>query len=313
VGVLLLTSLLLQAPALQQPACPLAAPDRAWVDTLLDTWRGVARDALRIDPEPLPLIIVFNESCVWRIGDTVDGAAHGGTIPLPDGGMVPARLMTFAGTYGSDDRPFLVMAMPSIWRADPKHQDDPGLPLLIRAVFAHEMTHTVQARGIGQWLAEVEKRLALPEGLDDDIIQTRYEKDPDFRAAVAAERSLLYQAVAEANASVRRALLSTAVSAIAARRQRYFSGDAAVYAELEDIFLNMEGLGNWAAYQVARREGLEPADARAFIRGGGERWSQDEGLAAFLLLDALLPDWRDRVLKGRPASVLALLTEASRR
>ncbi len=312
-GALVLASLLWLAQVPPAASCDLAAADRAWLDELIAGWRDVAVSALHIDPDPLPLIVIFNETCAWSIGDTVEGVAHRGSIALPDGETVPARLMAFAGAYDPDDRPFLVMAMPSIWRADPRYQEDPGLPLLLRGVFAHEMTHTVQARVVGDWLGALEQRLSLPDGLDDDIIQTRFEKDSEFRAAFAGERVLLYQAVAEENASVRRALLSTAVSTMAARRARYFSGDDAVYAELEDLFLNMEGLGNWVAYQVALEAGLSPSDARAFIRRGGTRWSQDEGLAVFLLLDGLLPDWRSRVLEGRPESVLAMLTEAARR
>jgi hypothetical protein len=311
VSALVLISLLLSAQA-QPPACDLPPADRVWIDELIDTWRAVAGTALRINPEPLPLIIVFDESCAWRIGESTEGAPHDGSIPLPDGETAPARLAAFAGTHGPGDQPYLVMAMPSLWRADAKNQAEPNLALLIRAVFAHEMAHTVQAKGIGEWLSTVEKRLRLPEGLDDDIIQTRFGNNSDFVAAFAGERGLLFQAANEQNASVRRALLTTAVSMMEGRRGRYFTGDDAIYGELEDIFLSMEGLGQWVAYQVALREGMSPADAQNFIRRGRNRWSQDEGFAAFLVIDALIPDWRERVLNGRPASVLALLTEASR-
>ena len=312
-SVLVLVSLLLSAQAQPPAACDLPAADRAWIDELTDTWRAVARTALRINPEPLPLIIVFDESCVWRIGENTQGAPHSGSIPLPDGETAPAMLAAFAGSYGPGDQPYLVMAMPSLWRADAKNQADPNLPLLIRAVFAHEMTHTVQTKAFGEWLSDVEKRLTLPEGLDDDIIQTRFGKNSEFAAAFAGERGLLFQAANEPNASVRRALLTTAVSMMSSRRGRYFTGEDAIYSELEDIFLNMEGLGQWVAYQVALGDGMSPADAQNFIRRGRNRWSQDAGFAAFLVIDALVPDWRNRVLDGRPASVLTLLTEAARR
>jgi hypothetical protein len=287
--------------------------DRAWVQDLLTTWRAVAREALRIDPDPLPAIVLFDEQCVWSGADDANGKAHGGNVPLPTGESIPAQLSTFAGTSGEGERPFLVMAMPAIWRASPRHQNEADLPLLMRAVFAHEMAHTVQSSGIGAWLGGVETRLTLPQELDDDIIQTTFEKDPEFRAAWTAERSLLYQAANETNESVRRALLSTAVTMIESRRARFFTGDNAVFAELEDLFLNVEGVGQWTAYQVALRGGLPPLDAQNAIRRGRTQWSQEQGLAAFLLIDALVPNWRDRVLKGKPASVVALLSEAARR
>ena len=286
---------------------------RAWVEELAGTWRAVAKNALRVDPDPMPLIVLFDESCVWRVEKEITGAPHQGAVPLPDGESIPPRLGSFAGTYGPGFQPFVVMAMPSIWRAEPRHQNNPSLPLLLRAVFAHEMAHTLQARHMSAWLADIEKRLALPEGLDDDIVQTRFEGNLEFRASHAAERGLLYQAAAEENPSVRRALVGTAVSMMESRRARFYTGENAVFAELEDVFLHMEGLGNWVAYQVAVADGMSPADARTFVRGSRNRWSQDTGLAVFLLVDSLDSGWRDRVLKDRPPAIPAFLAEATRR
>jgi len=292
--------------------CEMGPSDRAWINEQIDTWRGVSRDALRIDPDPLPLIIVFDETCAWSIDREVRGTLHGGAVPLPDGEQVPARLMTFAGSYGPSKKPFFVMAMPSIWRADPKHAGDAGLALLMRAVFTHEMAHTVQTAGIGQWLNDIESRLGLPGDLDDDIIQTRFGGDAGFRLAFEAERDALYEAAAQKDPARRRVLVSKAVSMMEARRTQYFTGANAIYAELEDVFLNMEGLGNWVAYQVTLREGMSEAGGQAFIRRGRNRWSQEEGLAAFLVIDALVPGWRAKVLQGKPASILGLLREAVR-
>lgn len=308
----MLLSLMLLVALAQAPPCEMAADDREVVQQWIASWRAVAREALRINPDPLPTLVLFDERCVWRDQETT-GVAHGGMVPLPDGESMPARLATFAATSGEDNRPYLVMAMPSLWRAEPPNQAEPNLPLLLRVVFAHEMAHTVQAAGIGAWLGEVETRLTWPEGLDDDIVQARFEKNSEFRAAWSAERTLLYQAANEPNASLRRALLSTAVSMMETRRRRFFTGEDAVFADLEDLFLNMEGLGQWVGYQVALRAGLSPAEAQTFMRRGRTRWSQEEGFAAFLVIDALVPDWRERVLKGRPASTLELLAEGARR
>lgn len=287
----------------------MADADRAWAQDLLASWRTVARDSLRIDPDPLPTIVFFDDACRWS-GIEPAGTPHGGTLRLPDGESMPVRLATFAGV-GPGEQPYLVMAMPSLWRAEPRHRDNPDLPRLLRSVFAHEMAHTVQSAGIGAWLGDVEKRLKLPGGLDDDIIQNTFEKDPEFRAGWSAERTLLYQAANESTPSLRRAFLTTALAMMNARRTRYFTGERAVLGELEDLFLNMEGLGQWVGYQVALQGGLSPAEAQAMMRGSRNRWSQDEGLAAFLVIDALVPGWRGRVLKGKPASVYALLQEAA--
>jgi len=304
--------LVLASSAHAQTPCAMGRSDHAWVNEQIDTWRSVSREALRIDPDQLPLIIVFDETCAWSIEREVRGTPHAGSLTLPDGEQVPVRLMTFAGSYGPSEKPFVVMAMPSMWRADAKHAGDADLARLIRAVFTHEMAHTVQTAGIGQWLNDIERRLGLPDDLDDDIVQTRFEGDAGFRLAFEAERDALYEAAAQKDPARRRVLVSEAVSMMEARRAKYFTDANAIYAELEDVFLNMEGLGNWVAYQVALKEGMSEASGQDFIRRGRNRWSQDEGLAAFLVIDALVPGWRAKVLQGRPASILGLLREAAR-
>lgn len=64
----------------------------------------------------------------------MEGASHGGQVTLPDGRTIPAALTTFAATYGADDSPLMVMALPAIWRRQARHQSDPDLDLLIRSV-----------------------------------------------------------------------------------------------------------------------------------------------------------------------------------
>jgi hypothetical protein len=296
-----------------QPAasCTLAPADRTWIDDLLVVWRGVAREELRVEPEPLPLMLFFDQQCAWtRDGSSLSGSRHGGTLTMPDGKKAPVRLMSFVGTFGPTEQPYLVMAMPAIWAAERK--DASNLPLLMRAVFAHEMAHTVQTKGIGQWFAEIEKQTRMPDDLDDDIIQTRFEKNAEFARMFGEERDQLYAAVNDTDSSRQRAAVGRAVAMMRARRARFFVGAEAPMAMFEDLFLGMEGLGNWAAYRVARRAGLAPMEAQEFIRRGRSRWSQDEGLAAFLLIDALVPDWRPAVLSGRPVSVPDLLSRIAR-
>jgi hypothetical protein len=96
-----------------------------------------------------------------------------------------------------------------------------------------------------------------------------------------------------------------------ARRAKYFTGNDAVFAELDDVFLGMEGLGQFVAYRSAMLDGMTAADAIEFVRRGGRAWSQDEGLAAFLAIDALVPAWQARVLDSTPPGVLSLLAAAA--
>ena len=49
-----------------------------------------------------------------------------------------------------------------------------------------------------------------------------------------------------------------------------------------------------------------------FVRDQRKYWSQEEGLALFLLLNALVPDWQARVFGPAPVPPFALLEDAMR-
>lgn len=88
------------------------------------------------------------------------------------------------------------------------------------------------------------------------------------------------------------------------------SGENAVYAEFEDVFLMMEGAANWAAMQHVARE-MPQSEAVESIRGRRQRWTQDEGLGIFLAIDAALPGWQSMVMGDHPPSLEALIERAT--
>ena len=324
-----------QSPAAS--ACRLSDADRAWIESTLAAWDTASREILAIEPRPLPWVVYFDATCVWHVNPdartlekqtagravvagevsargrrvAVLGFEHGGEVRIPDGNAIPPRLATFAGNYGEGGRSFFVMAMPSVWRAEERHRDEPNLDALVRSVFVHEMSHTIQTPVFGPRIDGLVARHKLPDDLDDDIVQKRFADRSGFAEAVDRERTLLYRVAAEPDGKRRRALAAEAVAAIKERRARYFTGPDAVYAELEDIFLTMEGVANWAAYHVAARERLAGTDALTLIRGRRRWWSQDEGLAIFLALDALGTNWKAAVLGPHPPSIVDLLSKGS--
>ena len=78
------------------------------------------------------------------------------------------------------------------------------------------------------------------------------------------------------------------------RQARWFTGDEAVFAALDDIFLALEGVGQWAGYAwLAHPEGggVAADEAIRIMLGRRRWWVQDEGLALLLVVDRLLPDW----------------------
>jgi hypothetical protein len=301
------------SPAVPQPLLPLASAcrfrgePRDWTAQALTAWDRLDARRLRIVRPAAPAITLFDQACVYRLtpdrrGDfrvglrryRTEASPHAGQIALPDGSTVPARRLAFASPMTSSDGRdgmFFIMALPSLWRADAAETRDPAR--LAMVVFMHEFAHSQQAEGLGE---RVDALLAggLAPDADDDVVQDRFASRPGYAAAWARERDLFYQAASAPDALTARARLAEAARAMKARRDRWFRGDDALYAPADDVFLTLEGTGNWAAFAwlTDPQGGAMTRDqAIAFIRGAGTHWSQDQGLGVILAVDRLIPDW----------------------
>ncbi len=311
--------------------CELDSANREWIKKTVDAWEKVREHSLYISSHKLPRLILFDESCVWNINAnsaefSAKNAAkgkivlnkksyaffaskHEGKIALPENGEIPAQLLTFAATYENGEKAFLVSAMPSIWRKAPHLQDEKNVETLIKSVFVHEMTHTFHHKYHAK-LNVIEKTLQDAENFDDDIIQDIFGKNEEFKKAYEKEHELLFQAVGEKDLTKKRKLAKAVYEKIQARRKQFFTNENAVYEELEEIFLTMEGAGNWAAYKSAMNQGMNETDALKLIRRSEKYWSQDEGIGLFLLIDALFPKWQKKAFGNSQMSVTDLLGEA---
>ena len=296
----------------------MSAIDAAWSRAALSAWELTHRDILNWDEARVrPTIVFFDRVCSYRGDGLVDWqrAPHNGAIALPDGKSLSPQVVSFAAPYDSDRLAFFAMALPTVWRADGV-QSELGLETLMTSVVVHEMTHTQQFSYFAPLLTDLTSRYQLGDDLDDDVIQTRFEATPAFGADIATERDLLFAAAASHHDATARELARAIKTRIDARRAAYFVGDDAKYAELEDVFLTLEGVAQLAAYRwlTHRRGGARSDEAGTLsaFRRGGRRWSQDEGLALFLVVDRLVPDWRQSAFAARPARALALLARAAK-
>jgi hypothetical protein len=211
--------------------------------------------------------------------------------------------------YRNGRSAFFVMAMPSV-----RQTTDVSAPTraeYLQGVFSHEMTHTRLLVDINRRVRELTRKNDLVYPINDDLIQSEFRRASGFEAAVKREREQFYRAALEPASDRQRQLTVKALEWVRARHARYFTGPSAAYAELESLFLTMEGVWQWAAYRLARRRaGGNDAEALRLVRDNKKYWSQDEGLALFLLVDALVPNWQSRVFAPAPASPFALLEEA---
>jgi len=309
-----------RAPA-TRTSCGFPTPDSAWTAMALDGWQRVSSRALHAPPIRFPTLVLFDSLCSYTLLPAMRpevevsfigagqpfaarAAPHSGTIRLPNGESLPASLVSFASRMRNGDM-FFVMSLPSIWRASGRSDT------LATAVFMHEFTHT-QSPAFGARIDALIRR-GLPEQIDDDVIQKRFDSLPEFKRAYERERDMLYESARAPTRDLAVRAARRALAAMDARRSTFFRGPNALYGDAEDVFLSMEGTGQWAAYvwlTDPRGGAMSAEDALPYIRRGGRRWSQDEGLAILIVLSRLAPDAPRAMFGANARTVLPLLRAA---
>jgi hypothetical protein len=299
IRVLLAALAAVPLPALAQQ-CRMDAADRAWLEQALVQWQATETGVLELAPMPLPLVIAIDGDCTYSIpaGDFVAMAAepHGEVVRLPDGAEVPLGPISFASGEGG----YFAMSLPTVWRATGVESEG-GLERLMTGVLLHEMMHVRQTALANAALAEAIAAAGIPDDeLTDDVVQERFSGDADYVAAYEAERDALFAAAAAPDDAQARALAAEALGLMRARHGRWFVGDKAPFAAIDDVFLTMEGMGQLLIYRYLRSpEGGAVSEAEAIegVRRGRRWWSQDQGLALMLVVDRLLPDWQQRAFR----------------
>ena len=313
-------------------SCKLSNENRQFIQKALDDWSKVSRDLLKIDPRPLPWIILFDTSCVWHLApdkeflkDAEPAAAqinfenqpvpvyarlHDGKLTLPNGSAIPAKGTAFSSLYNNEKKPFVVVSLLDVWRLNPGLARRPGLADIMRGVICHENVHTRQLAMVAQKVNELKKRYSLPEDISDDIIEERFGKIAEFKAAFETGSDILYEAAAEKNAARRDSLVAKVLKMVGNRKARYYKGVNKPYEELEDLFLNMEGIAVWVTFKMPGMNKQQDMEKGKKIKRAKNSWSQDRGLVLFLLIEKMVSNWHQRVLGPELASPYKLLEEA---
>jgi hypothetical protein len=174
------------------------------------------------------------------------------------------------------------------------------------------MTHVRQFGQIYDRITATATPAHFPENqMGDDIVQKRFGENAEFKAAVEKERDVLLAGFTGDEAAAR-ASAREALALIRARQAKFYTGENAPLSELEDLFLTLEGMGQFAGYSwlAYPKGGAKPsADAVAQMRT--RWWSQEEGLAIMLIVSRLVPDWQARAFAQKPATALELLAAAA--
>ncbi len=325
---------LVTTPCLSKPEeeCALSASDQRFVAASLARWEWASRNLLFLSPQPLPWTVLFNQDCVWHLsGDRlsipetwevgltlatgmqpvyVRAQRRSSSTPLPDGRQVPEGATAMTGTYRQDFAAYALVALPERWRADRDFGRSANFRANLRGMLAHELTHTRQIVMALQRIRELGKHYALPNEVHDDVVEQRFGNEPNYSRAYRQEVDLFYQALRQPESTRCRQIVARALAMAEARRDRYYQGRDKVYAELEGLFLNMEGVAVWTAYKIAKATRLpsESTDPRHF--GWRHKpWSQEEGLVLVLLLERLSRNWPTAMLGPDLVSPFTLLRQ----
>lgn len=315
--------------------CWLSRDDQRWVQDSFDGWEQISQKFLPPHTGSAPWTIVFDDTCVWYIaapigvvtpGVAIDGPLsfgshalpiraihHDGEIALPNGQTIPARGGAMSSLSGPGTAPFVAMALPGMWRDAAGGAGTASSELLQTRMIAELAKSDWLEQAAGR-LDELSTRYDLPRSLGEDTIRANVQSLSGFREALDAERDVLFQAVSARDVAVRRELIARGLALVRARRATYLSGDGDPGAAIEDIYLALEGRGQWASYQFvqARAPSATNSDVLTFVRNQRDFWLREEGLALFLLLDDFVPRWQARVFGKAPEAPFALLEEALR-
>jgi hypothetical protein len=314
--------------------CELKPDEAKWLEGTMNAWNAVRKNELKLPASDLPWSVLFDEKCVHNINpDTrqfsnregtrqvartmageplrIESSSHSGKIFLPDGQSIPSQLISFAANFDGDKRSFFVAALPSVWKNVEHLRQEKNVETLVRSVYIHELTHTYH-RNFFARLNAIEKSMPDVDNFDDDIIQNIFSKNEKFNKAYTEEIALANDAVAETKPEKKRAIAKRLLDRMKQRRAMYYTGKDLKFAEIEDIFLTMEGVANWAACRAAIADGLSENEASRLIRRGGKHWSQEHGILLFMIIDSLSPNWQKAAFAKRPASIVSLLERAVR-
>ena len=302
-------------------SCKMNSTDRRWIDGALADWRFAEVHELKLTPKRLQVIVLFDDHCQYQSISASEcdlswqGSPYKSKVLLPDGSLIPSGVVSFAAPVnGSSTAGFFVMSLPSIWRSH-NIQSGLGLERLMDVVLLHEMSHTQQFYFANPMIDALSARYHLGDEIGDDSIQDTFSKDPAYVKAYESECELLYKAAGASTDVDARMYARQALHAMRHRRQTWFTGSGIYWNTVDDVFLTMEGIGQWTAFAWLtdpNGPGLKPQFAISEIRRKRNHWTQDEGLALILVIDRLLPGWQKLVFAAKPQLAESLLERAAR-
>lgn len=303
-----------------------------WLNDWIFAWETISNEVLKLPASEPPLMLFYDETKVYTTslvsapeGSQFDGPDfigknlkwyfqdHNDTLILPDGQQIPVQLMSFAAPLdGNEAESFFVMAAPIFWKNAGVDGRVISLEKMITGVFLHEFSHTRQMSGLGTKISTYEFEFEFEQEVTDDLIQDYYTNDTSYVNAFRKETDLFFKAALSENDEELIELTSQAISMYKSRQEIVRQRNE-ILVEMDDVFLSMEGTGqyvfyNWLTHPKCIGGSVNVKTAITATRRGGRWWSQDQGLALSLLYDRLSkdPDWSN-LYSQKPSTLINLI------
>lgn len=316
-----------------RPKEKLQSENLEWLEGWINAWEYTSDSIFNLPRETPPEMFFYDKKFVYTTskisapnGILINGPdlfgvnlewkkqEHGDSMTLPSGTVVPVKLMSFASTLNdSTDKTFFVMAAPQFWIDNKEECEVLGLEKHLTGVFLHEFSHTRQFKWIHHQVNVLETDHNMDSiPLSDDMIQDFYEKDSSYERLFRDEVDRFYTFYLNTEYSTSDSLNDEALKLLR-KRQSIISNDSLPLIELDNIFLSLEGLGQFAMFSwlIDPKGGNVSIDkALEGTRRGKNWWSQEEGLALFLAYDKICTtNWLPTIFDKKAKSIVELLQE----
>ena len=301
-----------------------------WLENWFSAWELMSKEVLELPKSIPPEMFFYDDKYIYTtseisapLGEAFDGPKllgeklpwkrqlHNDTLVIPNGQHIPIQLMTFAApSKRKGVEAFFVMAAPIFWKNTGIESNEVSLDKLITGIFLHEFAHTRQMNGIGLKITEIENNHTFKYEVSDDILQDYFSNDSLYVKEYLKEVNVFYSA---SNSKTKEELYSITKKGIVLLKERqtkYLIPENKILAEMDNIFLSMEGLGQYmiVSWLTNPKGGNYPLDvAIKATRRSGKWWSQDEGLALFLIYNKMTsPNWKI-MFSDNPIDIVELI------
>lgn len=318
--------------------CSFPEEDAAWAQSSVAAWSEAMAAHFDIEVETLPQMIVLGPSCVFAAGRDaksilgaraertvaalmlhdlsypVYAAPLDGAFHAPSGQEIEPAPLAFTAPDEETGRPFFMIASTEIWRSVLPADEIPDIAGFIKGIAVHELVHTEHAP-IMTHLDEILSGDPELADVSDEWLHEQYQDAPGYKESIAAEKASLIAALRAGDVTERRRVAGEAARAYRDRQRTYYGERYALFRNMEDTFLTMEGVAVWLAFQAAPPEGAADGGAGAiadyFEAGGGGSWVQAEGGLMAAVIESLAPSWRARAFAPEFARLPDLLEAAA--